>query len=69
MRRFVLLAVMLIGCIIYSGTVFAMQFYQMEKIGSIGVSQRNGGIRIDNFIYNSGKYFNNCTYMDWCSES
>ena len=58
MRRFVLLAVMLIGCMIYSGTVFAMQFYQMEKIGSIGVSQRNGGIRIDNFIYNSGKYFN-----------
>ena len=54
MRRFVLLAVMLIGCMIYSGTVFAMQFYQMEKIGSIGVSQRNGGIRIDNFIYNGG---------------
>lgn len=58
MKRVVLLAVMIIGCIIYSGTVFAMQFYQMEKIGSIGVSQRNGGIRIDNFIYNSGKYFN-----------
>ncbi len=58
MRRFVLLAVMIIGCIIYSGTVFAMQFYQMEKIGSIGVSQRNGGIRIENSIYNSGKYFN-----------
>ena len=58
MKRFVLLAVMIIGCIIYSGTVFAMQFYQMEKIGSIGVSQRNGGIRIENSIYNSGKYFN-----------
>lgn len=58
MKKFVLLAVMIIGCIIYSGTVLAMQFYQMEEIGSIGVSQRNGGIRIENSIYNSGKYFN-----------
>lgn len=38
MRRFVLLAVMIIGCIIYSGTVFAMQFYQMEEVGYIGIS-------------------------------
>lgn len=58
MRRFVLLAVMLIGCMIYSGTVFAMQFYPMEEIGRIGVSQRTGGIRVDNSIYNSGEYFN-----------
>ena len=58
MRRFVLLAVMIIGCIIYSGTVFAMQFYQMEEIGRIGVSQRKGGIIIENSIYNSGEYFN-----------
>ena len=53
MRRFVLLAVMLIGCMIYSGTVFAMQFSKPEKLGyfygsaiggfgMMGESQNNG---------------------------
>ena len=60
MRRFVLLAVMIIGCIIYSGTVFAMQFYQMEEVGYIGISQAgggSGGIYVGNASANTGDYY------------
>ena len=60
MRRFVLLAVMIIGCIIYSGTVFAMQFSQMEKIGGIGMCQAGGGgggIYVSNASANNGDYY------------
>ena len=60
MRRFVLLAVMTIGCIICSGTVFAMQFYQMEEVGYIGISQAgggSGGIYVGNASANTGDYY------------
>ena len=59
-RRFVLLAVMLIGCIIYSGTVFAMQFYQMEEIGGIGICQAGGGgggMYVGKASANNGDYY------------
>lgn len=60
MRRFVLLAVMIIGCIIYSGTVFAMKLYPMEEIGGIGISQAGGGgggMYIGNASANTGDYY------------
>ena len=60
MRRFMLLAVMIIGCIIYSGTVFAMKLYPMEEIGGIGISQAGGGgggMYVGNASANTGDYY------------